>query len=126
MIDATTVDHVENKHQAIGVMSTIGFFMVNAISSDMINNELYTDGCISGAGAISKIEERFRSYANSPCCAMGIARERLRDLHAKRDQSNSVEVGAEESGKQHTEPKRNRSNTKESRKSEERGRERVD
>lgn len=51
MIDAAAVDNVENKHQAIGVMSTVGLFMVNAISAERINDSgIYTDGCLGGTG----------------------------------------------------------------------------
>ncbi len=51
MIDATVVDHVQDKHQAIGVMSTLGLFMVNAISADMVNgSNLYTEGCLGQNG----------------------------------------------------------------------------
>ncbi|EGD76885.1 hypothetical protein PTSG_08232 [Salpingoeca rosetta] len=51
MIDGTVNDSIEDKHQAIGVMSTLGLFMVNAISAEMLSGDVYTDGCLGTAGA---------------------------------------------------------------------------
>ena len=76
MIDATAVDNVEDKHQAIGVMSTVGLFMVNAISAEMINSDLYAEGCIRGAGAyrlvlaaaVLALAVRFRCVPSGGCC----------------------------------------------------------
>eukprot|EP00045_Choanoeca_perplexa_P007995 m.73169 g.73169 ORF g.73169 m.73169 type:complete len:167 (-) comp14313_c0_seq1:1882-2382(-) len=51
LIDGTVNDHIEKKHQAIGTMSTVGMFMVNAISAEMLNSGYYSDGVLGPVGA---------------------------------------------------------------------------
>eukprot|EP00055_Hartaetosiga_balthica_P002619 m.4611 g.4611 ORF g.4611 m.4611 type:complete len:164 (-) comp2263_c0_seq1:1030-1521(-) len=51
LIDASVNADVQDKHQAIGVMSTIGLFMVNAISGEMLEGNMYSDGCLGSTGA---------------------------------------------------------------------------
>eukprot|EP01147_Barroeca_monosierra_P000167 gene167-3558_t len=51
VIDGTVNTSIEDKHQAIGVISSVGLFMVNAISSEMLSGEVYTDGFLGTTGA---------------------------------------------------------------------------
>eukprot|EP00049_Salpingoeca_infusionum_P018476 m.357400 g.357400 ORF g.357400 m.357400 type:complete len:162 (-) comp17814_c0_seq1:288-773(-) len=52
LIDGTVMSNIDNKFQAIGVMSTIGLFMVNAVSNDQLSGGDMYDGGRCGPAAI--------------------------------------------------------------------------
>ncbi|XP_065186834.1 uncharacterized protein LOC135817549 [Sycon ciliatum] len=48
MIDMAAVSTTTNAYFAIGVGSTLAFFMINAVSASQLDNDFYQQGCLSG------------------------------------------------------------------------------
>eukprot|EP00039_Didymoeca_costata_P018457 m.333529 g.333529 ORF g.333529 m.333529 type:complete len:160 (+) comp17166_c0_seq1:171-650(+) len=70
IIDASIVDSVIPAHHTVGVFSTVGLVMVNSVSPQMLEGDVYTDGkCGSGGAKVTLIFGLMMSFG---CLIAGI------------------------------------------------------